>query len=386
MAKRKLKRANQEGSMHQMKSGNWRAQVSLYGRRLSFSAPSQAECRDWIRKTLGKIDAGLTQEIMQLSYGDYLSDWLANIKPTVRFTTFEQYQQISRDYVSPFLGSVKLFELRPSHVQHLYAIHLENGLSVRTVRMVHCVVHRSLNQAVQMGLLERNPASVVKPPRLQQSEMKFFDEQQVQAFLIAVDATEDRYQALWKLAITTGMRLGELLGLKWIDLDWQKATLQVRRQLKVVRGGGFRFLEPKSKAGLRSILLGQDTLSALREHRDTLYRERGELGDRWQEEDLVFPSSVGTPTRPAKIFVRFKKLLQLAGLPDIRFHDLRHTAASLMLNHGVPLIVVSRRLGHAQPSITLNVYGHMIPSMQEAAAEIMDRITQPISIQVSNPK
>lgn len=381
MAKRKLKRANQEGSIFQQKNGTWRAQITLGGKRLSVSRLSQVECRDWIRKMLNKVDAGLTFKVIQLTFADYLKDWLANAKSTVRFTTFEQYEQISRDYVVPQLGNVKVFELRPEHVQHLYATLLQSGSTARTVRMVHCVVHRSLNQAVQMGLIERNPASFVKPPRLKRNEMKFFDEGQVQAFLIAAETEQDRYLALWKVAVTTGMRMGELLGLKWIDLDWAKAYLQVRRQLKVTRGGGFHFAEPKSKAGLRSVVLGQDTLNQLKVHQSQIYEERMQLGDRWQEQDLIFPSRVGTPTRPGKILVRFKRLIKLAGLPEIRFHDLRHTAASLMLNNGIPLIVVSRRLGHAQPSITLNVYGHMIPMMQEQAAELMDKITAPISIQ-----
>ncbi|MEX2161962.1 MAG: site-specific integrase [Anaerolineales bacterium] len=381
MAKRKLKRANQEGSAFQLKNGSWRAQITLDGKRLSFSALSQGECRDWIRKMLNKVDAGLTYEVMQITLAEYLHDWLANAKTTIRFTTFEQYQQITRDYIKPLLGNVKVFELRPEHVQHLYATHLQNGASARTVRMVHCVVHRSLNQAVQMGLIDRNPASFVKPPRLKRKEMKFYDEGQVQALLITAEAAQDRYLALWKVAVTTGMRMGELLGLKWVDLDWSKGYLQVRRQLKVTRGGGFHFAEPKSKAGLRAIVLGLDTLSLLKVHQDQLHQERVQLGDRWKEQDLIFPSSVGTPTRPGKILVRFKRLIKLAGLPEIRFHDLRHTAASLMLNNGIPLIVVSRRLGHAQPSITLNVYGHMIPMMQEQAAELMDKITAPISIQ-----
>lgn len=382
MAKRKLKRANQEGSVFQLKNGTWRAQITLDGQRLSFSGLSQVECRDWIRKMLNKVDAGLTYQVMQLSFGEYLQDWLANAKSTVRFTTFEQYEQISRDYVKPILGDAKVFELKPEHIQHLYASHLRNGASARTVRMVHCVVHRSLNQAVQMGLIDRNPASFVKPPRLKSNEMKFYDEGQVHNLLITAQAEKDRYLALWKLAVTTGMRMGELLGLKWIDLDWAKAYLHVRRQLKVTRGGGFHFAEPKSKAGLRSLVLGQDTLAQLKIHQDQCHTERMKLGDAWQEQDLIFPSRVGTPTRPGKILSRFKRLTKLAGLPEIRFHDLRHTAASLMLNNGIPLIVVSRRLGHAQPSITLNVYGHMIPAMQEQAAELMDKITAPISVQI----
>lgn len=382
MAKRKLKRSNQEGSIHKRKNGRWRAQVTIHGKRLSYSAATQAECRTWVRKMMSKVDTGFSYDVMQLSLEDHINDWLQNAKATIRPSTYDQYKQISRDYIKPQLGSLKLHEIRPDQVQRLYAGHTENGKSTRLVRMVHCVLHRAFNQAVQFGLLERNPASFVRPPRLEHKEMKFYDSGQVQGFLIAAEHTRDRYLALWKLAVTTGMRRGELLGLKWIDLDWTSRNLQVRRQLKVTKGGGFHFAEPKTAAGMRTILLGLDTIALLREHQDGQYQERQKVGDRWQESDLIFPSSVGTPTRPPKIYVRFKRIARSAGLPEIRFHDLRHTAASLMLNNGIPLIVVSRRLGHAQPSITLNVYGHMMPTMQKEAAELMDKLTAPISIQI----
>lgn len=382
MAKRKLKRANHEGSIFRMKNGKWRAMVTAAGKRLSFSSATQAECAEWVRTTLTKYGRDFFIAGSEVTFAAHLQDWLANARSTIRFTTYEQYSQVSRDYIVPILGDVKIHDLRPEHVQRLYALRLQQGASARTVRMIHCVLHRALNQAMELGLIERNPASLVRPPRLKHNEMKFYDQQQVQAFLITVEAAQDRYLALWKLAITTGMRMGELLGLRWGDVEWVSGNIKVRRQLKVTRGGGFEFAEPKTKAGLRTVLLGNDTLSLLKIHEEALHQERIEIGERWKENDLIFPSNVGTPTRPSKIFVRFKKLIKMAGLPDIRFHDLRHTAASLMLNNGVPLIIVSRRLGHAQPSITLNVYGHLIPSMQEQAAELMDRITAPISIQI----
>lgn len=382
MAKRKLKRSNQEGSIHKRKNGRWRAQVTIHGKRFSFSAATQSDCRTWVRKMMSKVDSGYSYDMMQISLQEHINDWLQTAKSTIRPTTFDQYSQVNRDYINPHLGNLKLHEIRPDHVQHLYAEHVQKGHSARLVRMMHCVLHRALNEAVHLGFLERNPASLVKPPRLKHKEMKFYNEKQVQAFLIAAQAAQDRYMALWKLAVTTGMRRGELLGLKWIDLDWKSGNLGVHRQLKTTKGGGFHFEQPKTRAGLRTILLGLDTTHMLREHLDNQHQERQDVGDRWEENDLIFPSSVGTPTRPNKIYVRFKKIARLAGLPEIRFHDLRHTAASLMLNHGIPLIVVSRRLGHAQPSITLNVYAHMIPTMQKEAAELMDKLTTPISIQI----
>lgn len=177
---------------------------------------------------------------------------------------------------------------------------------------------------------------------------------------------------MYHLAITTGMRQAELLGLKWKDADWQRKSLKVRRQMRREVGGGFTFAQPKTKAGRRTIIIGQAVIDRLREHRESQQVERIKVGARWQDFDLVFPSKIGTPMDGGNLRREFRQLIELSGLPVIRFHDLRHTAASLMLNYGVPVIVVSRRLGHARPSITLDVYGHLIPSMQDEAARLMD--------------
>ena len=382
MAKKKFKKANQEGSIFQRKSGSWRAQITIDGHRLSYSAGSHAECQTWVRKMLGQVDNGLTYAAMNMSLKNFLEDWLSSTAITIRSKTHEQYAQICRDYIVPDLGNLPLREILSSQIHHLYSEHLKQGVSVRTVRMVHSVLNRAMNYAVEQNLTERNPAGFIKLPKTPHKEMKFYDDGETQKFLMVAEAHRDRYFALWKLVLTTGMRQGELLGLKWDDLDWGRAILQVRRQLKRVPGGGFTFSAPKSRAGIRSILLGQETLKALRVHNESLHSDRLVAGDKWNENGLIFPSSIGTPTQPDKIIKRFKRLAKLAGLPEIRFHDLRHTAASLMLNSGIPVIVVSRRLGHSQPSITLNVYGHLIPTMQEQVAEIMDRVTAPISVEI----
>ena len=212
--------------------------------------------------------------------------------------------------------------------------------------------------------------------------MRFLDENQVQQFMIVAKAQNDRFFTLYYLAISTGMRQGELLGLKWADLDWEKGELTVCRQLTKKKGGGFELTSPKTKAGIRQISLGSNALDILREHRKAQQLERQAAGVHWQDQGLVFTSSIGTPIDRSNMRLFFKALLKDAGLPDIRFHDLRHTAASLMLNNGIPLMIVSRRLGHAQPSITLDVYGHLIPAKQQEAASLMDDILTPISIQI----
>jgi integrase len=211
--------------------------------------------------------------------------------------------------------------------------------------------------------------------------MQFLDESQVGQLLLA--ARGSRMEAIIHLAVSTGMRQMELLGLKWTDLDWVKQTLRIERQLARSDSENVRFSPPKTKLGKRTISLGDQTIQVLQRWNDMQNEERKAAGEKWKEHGLMFTSKVGTPVFYRNLLRDFKLLLQDAGLPDIRFHDLRHTAASLMLNHGIPVIVVSRRLGHAKPSITLDVYGHLIPSMQNEAAQKIDELITPVAISMS---
>ena len=183
-------------------------------------------------------------------------------------------------------------------------------------------------------------------------------------------AAEHSYP-LYFLAIHTGMRQSELIGLKWEDIDWKLSTIQVKRQVRHFKGGSYSFMEPKSKSGVRTIMLGKQALELLKNHKREQQIMINSSKD-WIALDLVFPSNAGTPITASNIRRAFRRLLKASGLPKIRFHDLRHTAASLMLNHGIPVLIVSKRLGHSKPSITIDVYGHLIPSRQEAAAQLMD--------------
>lgn len=169
-------------------------------------------------------------------------------------TTFEQYSQVARDHIVPLLGSIKLIDLRPDQVQKLYTKKLQAGISTRSVRLIHAVLHRSLQHELKLSSISRNPASATTPPKSEQKEMKFLTEAEITQFLIA--AADSRLRTLYQLAITTGMRQGEILGLQWADLDWGRRTLQIKRQLKHKKGGGFRFPPPKTKAGRRVVELG----------------------------------------------------------------------------------------------------------------------------------
>jgi len=196
-------------------------------------------------------------------------------------------------------------------------------------------------------------------------------------------AHESRYEALYHLAVKTGMRHGELFGLKWSDLQWHNGTLLVQRQVQKIPRKGWSFLTPKPKAGRRAIKVGDATLQILRLHRERQEIEKTFTGEQWKEYGLIFTSKVGTPGDPSNLRLDFNRLIGAAGLPKIRFHDLRHTAASLMLNHGVPVIVVSKRLGHSLPSTTLDVYGHLYHELQNDAARIMDELVTPVPVALS---
>jgi integrase len=378
------KRGNNEGSIYKRSNGTWRAQVTLQGKRLTFTAKTKRDAQAWLRKTLDEIDNGLNFESTKTLLTTFMEEWLISIEPALRYNTIKQYEQVTHQYILPVLGNYRLRDIKPEHIQRLYNNMVKSGYGLRTVQIVHSVFHRALVHAVKLGLLARNPDDATTPPKPKRKEMLFLDENQAQQFLIAAKTQNDRFYTLYYLAIATGMRQGELLGLKWADLDWEKGELQVRRQLTKKKGGGFELTAPKTRAGIRRINLGKNTLEVLQEHRQEQFLEMQSTGAYWQDQDMVFTSKVGTPMDRSNLRWFFKKLLKDAGLPNIRFHDLRHTAASLMLNNGIPLIVVSRRLGHAQPSITLDVYGHLIPGKQQEAASLMDELLTPIQIQIEN--
>lgn len=371
-------RGKKEGSIHRLPSGSWRAQVTLQGRRLGFTAKTRRECQEWIKKTQGQIDEGMTFASTKITLAEYLDGWLSNSKFSKRPATWKHYEQLIRSYIVPIIGNLKIKDLRPEHIQGLYNQLLEQKVGVYVVRKIHTLLHSALVQAVKMGMIPRNPANAVMQPKEPSKEMKILDENQVSQLLVSV--SDHRWEALFYLAVTTGMRQMELLGLKWTDLDWVKRTIKVERQLVRPDKEGSQFAPPKTKFGRRSVDLGSRAIEFLRRHYQHQHVERMAAGEHWIESGLIFTNSNGGPIHPRNLLRDLKMLLRHTGLPMIRFHDLRHTAASLMLNHGTPVLVVSRRLGHAKPSITLDVYGHLLPTMQAEAAEMLDELIMPIQL------
>jgi len=255
-------------------------------------------------------------------------------------------------------------------VQDLVADMLERGLSPRTIKYAHTLLNDALGHAVRWRLLPNNPAQHVTLPRQERNEMRVLSKKQVTAFLEAAEG--DRYYTLFLLAIATGIRSGELLGLQWKDVDMQRATVAVHRTLVRI-GTNWSFTEPKTARSKRRIALPHSVLPVLRTHRKQQAEERLMCGEKYDDHDLVFATATGKPLRRRNLNRRhFKPILDRADLPDIRFHDLRHTCATLLLAEGENPKVVSERLGHSSITLTLDTYSHVLPNMQRKAADKLE--------------
>jgi integrase len=371
MAKR---RGNNEGSIYRRKDGYW---VGQYGVQTAEGSKTRyiygktrAVVAEKLTRALADRNGGLTYDVGKMTVGEYVGRWIEDsVKDTVRQRTYERYEQIVRVHIKPALGRVKLSALTPAHVRALYREKLGAGLAPRTVRYIHVTLNKALKQAVADGMIPRNAASSVKAPKPKREEIRPLDREQVRVFFDAVNG--ERLEPLYVLAVTAGLRKGELLGLKWEDLDCETGTLQVRRSLSEARSGRI-FEAPKGGKG-RSIRLTRRAVSALREHRKRQLEERMRLAGLWQEHGLVFPSKVGTPLTGRNLTRSFKRHLERTGLPrTFRFHDLRHTCATLLLRQGVNPKFVQELLGHRDVSVTLNVYSHVLPDMGDQAAIAMD--------------
>ncbi len=371
------KRANGEGSV--FKRGNrWVAQVGSGKNRETKYFETQKDANAWRHTIIEQRRQGLVFAGSKVSLSKFLDEWLVVAKTSVRPNTYQQYSQVVHQHINPVLGYIVLKDLRPDHVQSLYTNKLANGVSPNTTRMIHAVIHRALNHALKLGLVYRNVADSVTRPKVVRKEMKTLNDFQVRQ-LIQVAESEQMRLLLW-VAVVTGLRQGELLGLKWSDLDWTSRRIQVQRQVQRRKGVGLVFCEPKSASGRRVIVLGKSTIEKLREYKNNQAKESILLGEKWHENGLIFPSPIGTPLDPSNVLKTYKDCLNRAGLPNLRFHDLRHTAATLMLQQGVNPKIVSERLGHSDISLTLNTYSHVLPPMQEEAAEKMDDLLTLIEV------
>jgi len=370
------------GSIRQRTRGSWEITIDIgrdpaTGKRLRHFETIKGTKKDAQRRLAElqvSVEQGSYAKPRRLTLGEWLEDWLnnyviANCSPR----TADSYRSEIRNHISPSLGAIPLTQLRPEHIQSYYAKALsegridgKGGLSARTVLYQHRILSEALSHAVRIGLLVRNVAKVVDPPRLKRRSMATLATEDVPKFLEA--SRESPYHALYCTALFTGMRLGELLGLRWCDVNLDMATLSVAQAL-FKRCGVCKMIEPKSAHSRRSIALSPVLAILLRRHRTRQEAERILLGDPLRETDLVFARPDGSPLDPGTVTKTFSRVLARAGLPHIRFHDLRHTHATLMLKAGIHPKIVQERLGHGSIAVTLDTYSHVVSGLQEVAAQ-----------------
>jgi integrase len=338
---------------------------------------TKEEAQRYLSNTVTSVQTGDYVEPTNLTLGEYLNDqWLPIVQHSIRPSTWHRYQCEITLHVMPTLGGIKLQQLSQSHLDQLYVELLNNGrvnkpggLSPKTVRSIHNLLHKALKDAQRKQLVHRNVADAADPPRINRSGsegLRTWNANQVRIFLKGLSG--HRLEAAYTLAATTGMRRGEVLGVRWSDIDSAFKHLAVRQTVISVNYE-LMFGTPKTAKGRRLLALDDITVAALEAHRNRQLEERTAIGDAYIDHDLVFPKLDGSPTHPDYFSQCFDRTVAKLGLPRIRLHDLRHTYATLGLAAGVPSIVISQRLGHANVAFTLDIYTHPVPALHEAAAE-----------------
>jgi integrase len=385
------RRANGEGSVYQRKDGRWVgsayasdgqgkvARRTVYGR-------TRKEASDKLATMLARATNGLPAVEASTKVGAYLEQWLEDVvQPQVRRRTYEAYRTCVERHITPALGKKQLRNLTPVDIRTLLNSKHSSGLSPLTVKYIHSVLRSALAQAMRDGLVHRNVATLVRPPRAPRREAAYLTPVEARALLDT--AKSDRLSAFWVVALTLGLRRGELLGLRWQSVDLDRGVLRVRESVQRVRGAGLVVEETKSARSDRTIPLPKMTREALRQHRERQAVERSAAGQRWMEHDLVFPSPIGTPMDPRNLNREFGNLLGRARVgvrikvnksgdeelaPRIRLHDLRHTCATFLVAQGVPLRAVMEILGHSGIAITSDTYSHVLPTLLSDAADKMN--------------
>lgn len=340
----------------------WVGQIVLpNGKRKSKTAKSRKEVLDWLTTQKSAVLKGTYVTDDKLTLGDFLDRYLEDVaKHSVRPKTFSTYKGYVDNHVKVELGKIKLASLRPDHVQAFYSKKLADGLSTRTVEQMHAILHKALKQALRWGLVNRNVTDLVSAPRPKRNPRQLWSVNQVNTFLKATETHP--YYPIYLLAVYCGMRQSEILGIHREDVDLERGIINVRHTLQRVQGQGLIIQNVKSQKSKRAVVVPSTALKALRIHLVNV--ERG----------LIFTTSKGTPVDARELVRHFKKVINEVGLPDTRFHDLRHLHATLLLASGANPKVVQERLGHSTAAFTLNTYASVLPGLQEKAAADFEKM------------
>jgi len=367
------RRANGEGSVYKRKDGRWCATITTdHGRRKHFLGKTREQVSHKLTAALKARDDGLRIIDEHQTVAQFLNTWLVDkVRPSARPATSRGYESKIRVHIVPAIGGVKVARLTPQRLQLLFNEKLASGLSPRTIHHLRAILRAALADAVKWGLATRNAADLVDPPRVPHEEVRALSPAEAQSMLFAVEG--DRLEALYSVALALGLRQGEALGLRWEDIDLDGGTLRVSQSLQRI-DKAFQFVEPKTSRSRRTLALPSIASAALRAHRTKQLQERLAAGPMWEEHGLVFARANGKPLHGSNVTREFQRMLERAGLRRLRFHDMRHACASLLIAQGVHPRVVMEVLGHSQIGITMNLYSHVLPEAQRQAAAQMDAV------------
>jgi integrase len=367
MAKRRA--PNNQGNIKHRDDGRWEGRLVLpNGKRRSVYAKSQKEVVQRLSQLRRDIEVGLSPESDKQTVEQFLLFWLETHALRVRGSSIRKYELYVREYIIPYLGSVCLNKLTPQRVQAWVTEMLAAGVSAYSVRYAYYRLKQAMNFAVNLEMIMRNPATKIQLPRSQRRSYVTWTEEQVRTFLSSVRG--HRYELIFMLMISTGMRIGEITALRWEAIDLEQGMLSVLRTQTLTRQNKKTVGDPKTGSSQRKIYLMKQVVEALSEFRQ-IQQERRKT---FSEKDYLFLDSLGNMVSNACIYIAFVVATRRAGLPRIRQHDMRHTAATLLLRRGVNVKVVSQMLGHANTSMTMNVYAHVLDEMKREAADMMETL------------
>jgi len=336
-------------------------------RTRSFKTKKEAQIA--LNSLLNELDEGTAVDRSRQTIAEMMRYWLDTYaRPNLCSKTLEGYEHISTAHIIPALGAIPIQKFTPDRLQQFYSQKAQEGCGDRTLQLCHLRISQALKQAVMMGLLSRNVADFVTPPKVTHKEMMIWDVKQAQQFLR--EAAQSRYGPIWIVALATGMRRGELLGLRWQDVDFERKVLSVRQTIGVVKGK-IEVKPPKTKNSRRDVAVQDNVVVLLREHKLVQHEHRLTKGAGWEDNDLIFCADNGRPIQPVNLDRDFTRWVERAEVPSIRIHDLRHTHVTLAIAAGSNIGAVSRRVGHARTSITMDVYAHVLP---EQHAEVADKV------------
>ena len=383
MPKKTTRNAPGSGTIRQRKDGTWEARYTVgrdpgTGKQIQKSVygKTKAEVAQKLRKATSEIDEGIYTEPSRLTVGSWFDIWIAEYLGGVKDTTRAQYSYLLRIHIKPRIGAVKLSALSAPMIQNMYNTAQAEGLSAKSVRNLHGVMHHALDKAVKLGYIKTNPCNACEQPRVVKKEMKTIAGDHLSHFLQAIKGHQ--FEDLMFVTVFCGLRQGEVLGLTWDCVDFDRGTITISKQLQKERreggGGEYRFV-PLKNDKQRTLTPAPEVFTVLRRTQVEQIKSRLKAGQDWNNAlNFVFTRPLGNHLSSRTVYHNFQRVAQEIGIPDVRFHDLRHTYATLSLQNGDDIKTVSENLGHATVAFTLDTYGHVTEKMKQDSANRMQAL------------